>query len=447
MALLSLAFGAAEVPTLPFWLRLGATVSLIIGIVRVGGMILFDLALARAGVDVPSIVRDVLQVLIVGVLALGCLRLAGIDLLPLLTTSAVLTAVIGISLQSTLANLFSGLSLQMDRTLRSGDWISAQGHVGRIEEIGWRSTRLVTKDGDTVFVPNSGLVTGEVLNYSRPTSRHRMWVRVGFHYRHPPNVVRQTLLRAIDGVDGVLHDPPPDCIVTDFGDSAVQYALRYWIDRFDRDSHIDSEVRSRVWFAARRGALEMPYPHQTVVGEDAPPSVPKEEHTASVERLLTKIDLFSSLKDECRRQLANGMRRLEFGMGETVIRQGDSGDSLFVIQTGEVEVSVGVDGVRGGLAVLGPTQFFGEMSLITGDRRTATCIARTDLVCWVLEASVLRPVLVTQPALAEHLSAVLMDRQSGLDAERDDLSAAVRVTGTDSHRHLAGRIRHFFGLD
>ena len=94
---------------------------------------------------------------------LVCLRLAGIDVLPLLTTSAVLTAVIGLALQSTIANLFGGLSLQLDRTLGQGDWIETGSHSGRIVEIGWRSTRLVTQDGDTLFLPNSQLVTGEVL--------------------------------------------------------------------------------------------------------------------------------------------------------------------------------------------------------------------------------------------------------------------------------------------
>ena len=447
LALLSLATDASGVATLPLGLRVGATVSLLIGIGRVAGFVLFDIVLARAGMELPSIVRVVMQVVIVSVLTLGCLRLAGIDLLPLLTTSAVLTAVIGISLQSTLANLFAGLALQLDRTLRGGDWIQVHGHTGRIEEIGWRSTRLVTKDGDTVFVPNGSLVSGEVLNYSHPTSQHRMWVRVGFHFRHPPNRVRRMLVDAVVGVRGVLEDPPPDCLVTEFGESAVQYAVRYWIDDFEHDVVIDSEVRARIWYAARRSGLEMPYPIRTLVGPPTELPEPTWGDARGPEGLLARTDLFAPLADDCRHQLATGMRRVDFGAGETIIRQGDRGDSLFLIQTGEVHVLLEVEGASAGVAVSGPGKFFGEMSLMTGDPRSATCVAQTDVTCWVLDAAVLRPVLVAQPAIAEKLSEILVERQMELAAEHDDLSAAVRATAREQHQRLAGRVRHFFGLD
>lgn len=443
---LSLGANVAGVPTLPLWLQLGAAVGLIVGVVGLWGMILFDVVLARFGVDVPSIMRDLLQALVASVLALGFLRLAGIDLLPLLTTSAVLTAVIGLALQTTIANLFAGVALQVDRTLRAGDWIHVGNHIGRIEEIGWRSTRIVTKDGDTVFVPNGGLVSGEVLNFSRPTSHHRVWVKVGFHYRHQPNVVRRTLLDAMHGVDGVLHDPPPDCIVIDFADSAVTYGLRYWINRYDRDTIIDSEVRSRIWYAARRAGLEIPFPIRTLIRADEAVSEAGAVLSANRERLLAGVHLFAKLEEPARRRLAEGMRRAEFGAGETIIRQGEVGDSLFLIEHGEIEVVLGVEGATGELAVLGAGDVFGEMSLMTGDRRTATCIARTDVTCWILEKSTLQPVLAEQPALAEQLSAVLTERYVEQTAARDDLFATARKQPHEHQQYLLARVRAFFSL-
>jgi hypothetical protein len=173
-----------------------------------------------------------------------------------------------------------GLALQLDRTLGHGDWIKVHDDVGRIVEIGWRSTRILTKDGDTVFVPNGEIVTGRVLNFSPPTGVHRVSVRVGFHQRHPPEEVRDALLEAVRDAPGVLEAPPPDCIMTDFADTANVYAARYWIGDFAHDVTIDSEVRSRIWYAARRAGLEMPYPIRTVL---LPPPSEAEKDSADAE--------------------------------------------------------------------------------------------------------------------------------------------------------------------
>src|SRR5947199_9920442 len=135
-----------------------------IGLVAMAGLVVFDLVLARVGVDVPSILRDLLLVSVAVALVMGFLRLAGLDLFSLVTTSAVLTAVIGLALQSTIANVFGGLGLQLDRTLGRGEWIEVGSRVGRILDVGWRPTPLFPHDADPVVVPNSELGTGGVTN-------------------------------------------------------------------------------------------------------------------------------------------------------------------------------------------------------------------------------------------------------------------------------------------
>jgi len=144
-------------------LSLGAIAIGTMGVVSPGSLVL-----PRLRIHVPSILRDLIEVTVAVAMGMGFLRLAGLDVLSLVTTSAVLTAVIGLALQSTIANVFSGLGLQLDRTLRHGEWIEVGSRVGKILEIGWRSTRIQTKDGDTVFVPNSELVSKEVLKFGRP---------------------------------------------------------------------------------------------------------------------------------------------------------------------------------------------------------------------------------------------------------------------------------------
>src|SRR5436190_1918889 len=143
-------------------LQLVAVLALLISFVGVAGLFIFDVTLPRLHIEVPSILRDLMQVLVAVAIGMGFLRIAGLDVFSLVTTSAVLTAVIGLALQGTIANVFSGLGLQLDRTLRHGEWIEVGSQVGKILEIGWRSTRILTRDGDTIFVPNSELISKEV---------------------------------------------------------------------------------------------------------------------------------------------------------------------------------------------------------------------------------------------------------------------------------------------
>jgi small-conductance mechanosensitive channel/CRP-like cAMP-binding protein len=445
-AALCAGFGLMEAQLM---LRLGSTVALLTGLIALAGLVLFDLVLARAGVNVSSILRDLLQAATAVVVILAFLRLAGLDLLPLLTTSAVLTAVIGLALQTSIANIFGGLALQLDRTVDHGDWIQVAGQVGRIMEIGWRSTRMITKDGDTIFVPNGQLVTGDVLNFSRPTGAHRVTVRVGFHYRHPPHEISRVMLGAIRDTPGVLAHPPPDCLPLDFGESALVYAVHYWIAEFERDVTIDGDVRARIWYAARRAGLEIPFPIQTQIitaatmvhGESA------DEHAGRL-RLLTTIELFSPLDDEDREALARGMRRFDFGAGERIVRQGEAGDSLFVVHDGEVGVQLAVDGASREIATLHRGEVFGEMSLMTGAPRTTTCTARTEVTCYVIERAAFQAIVVRKPALAEQLSAILAAREVSLDAHREGLSAAARALRAAEHEsYILPRIRSLFRLD
>ena len=369
-------------------LHLAAILSLVCGLVGLAGLVLFDLVLPPLRVDVPSLVRDVVQVAVAGLAVLACLRVAGFDVLPLLTTSAVLTAVVGLALQSTIANLFGGLSLQLDRTLEQGDWIETGTHGGRIVEIGWRSTRLLTRDGDTLFLPNSELLSGSVLNLSRPTGAHRVSVRMGLHPLHPPGTVRQVMVDAIRDAPGVLAYPPPDCVVADFTDNAVVYAVRYWITEFEREGAVAGEVRSRLWYSARRAGFEQPAAPAVIAlrPEEAPggggePAKERDERTA----LLREVALLAPLDDAAREQLAAVMRRLDFAAGEPIVRQGTPGDRFYVVSRGEVRVSVEGDGARTDGATLRRGDVVGELSLRTGAPRPATYVAATEVTCYAIE--------------------------------------------------------------
>jgi small-conductance mechanosensitive channel/CRP-like cAMP-binding protein len=422
-------------------LRLLAVLCLIVALVAMGGIVFFDLLLRRH--PVPTVVRDTAQLVVVGVIFVGILYEHGFDPVSLAATGGVLTAVVGFALQSTIANVFAGVALPLEGQLAIGDWIEVDGHTGRIREMRWRSTTVVTKTGDTIILPNNQLITTTVLNYSRPSPIHRTAIRVSFHYRHPPNEVKAVLLDAVRGMPGLLAEPAPDTFPIEFAESAVTYVLRVWIDDFLRLEPIEGEVKTRVWYAARRAKLEIPYPIRTIVGASAE----VEDVTGSRVAALERVDLFAPLDGESRTRLASALHEQRFGIGEDIIRQDAPGDSLFIIARGRVEVRVSVDGAHRRLATLGPGQFFGEMSLMTGAHRTATCTALTDTVCYVIDQPAFRCVLDTRPSLAEDISSILAERQVELDESREGLGVEARARrARDARSHLLTAIRRAFAI-
>lgn len=421
---------------------------LALGLTGLCAILVFDFVLRRR--QIPSILRDLVQGVILFVIVLVVLRRSGVDPFSLVTTSAVVTAVIGLALQNTIANLFAGLALPIERTLAIGDWIRVGEHLGRIREMQWRAALIVTRDGDTVVVPNSHLLSSEVVNYSRPSDTHRVWLRVGFHYRHPPNEVRRVLLGALRGAPDVLTTPAPDCFPVEFGDSSIVYALRYWISDFERENPIDGEVRARVWYAAQRAGLEIPFPIRTIVtAGGVPEHHAAQKETELAERLaaLAGVDVFAPLEAADREVLARGMKRVHFGAGEHIIEQGEAGDSLYLIRSGEIAVHLAVDGARRQLARLNAGDFFGEMSLVTGEPRNASCTAVSDVVCYVIDHRAFRRLLDARPELAQDISAVLARRQMALDGQREGLSGEARARReAEAESNLLDRICGFFGL-
>lgn len=420
------------------------------GITGVIALLVFDILLARARVNVPELVRDILQAVAFVVIIIGVLQSHGVNLVGLITTSAVLTAIIGFSLQSTLSNLFAGLTLQMDGTLNGGDWVKVDDKVGRVLEIKWRSTLLVTRGGDLIIVPNSQMLGNQVTNYSRPTPQHRVTLRMGFGYQHPPNDVKRMLLQAVRGIPGVAAAPEPEAFPVEFGDSSVNYHLRFWIDDMNRELVVEGEVYTRVWYAAKRAGIEIPFPIRTVYMNqvtDEATARERERETAARTRALSVTELFQGLEPADLVLVAGAMQTVRFSPGELVIRQGDPGDSMYVIERGEVAVRLEVDGAEREVATLGPGKFFGEMSLLSGEPRRATCAAKTDTTCYVVDKEAFHRVLELKPRIVEDISTVLGARQSELEAERENLGAEARARrAAENSSRLMRRIRDFFNL-
>ncbi len=241
-----------------------------VGILRVIGQTLFQFVLVPFGM--PRIVEDI--AVIGGYLAWSLARLyhAGIPVSQLLTTSAVVTAVLAFSLQDTLGNLLGGLALELDDAFSLGDWIKVDDVAGRIVEIRWRSTSVETRNGETVVIPNSVLIRSRIFVVGKRTDQPLQWRRwIWFHvdFEQDPAVVIRVTEQAIRnaGIPFVSTDPAATCLFMDFDQSSARFALRYWLQRFDLDDTTDSLVRCQLFEALRAAGISPAVPRQRVALE------------------------------------------------------------------------------------------------------------------------------------------------------------------------------------
>ncbi len=417
--------------------------------------ILFDGILRGLRFEAPRLMQDMVAAGGYLVAFFVLLSAWGVNLGGIIATSAVLTAVIGFSLQDTLGNLMGGMALQMERSVRPGDWVKVGEVVGKVLEVRWRQTTIETRNWETVIVPNSVLSKNQFMilgrRHGQPLQLRRA-LEFNTDYRFPPAEVIRTVEEALRRapMQSVAAEPLPDCVLMDLRGSFYTFRVRYYLTDLNRDDPIDSLVRNRVDTALRRAGIPLTLPAQAlfVTSESEERRQRKaRDRDRSREDALRRAQLFARLSDEEIDQLADGLRFSPFAAGEVMTRQGTAGHDLYLIHQGRVGVRVQANGVETEVAELGPGAFFGERSLMTGDKRSATTVAVTDVVCYRLPKAELEGVLKRRPELAEELAEILARRENELDARRQHLNAQAREQHIESdRRRLVSQIRNFFGL-
>lgn len=436
--------------------RIAATLSGTLAAVGLGSVVLFEGLIRRVRPGLPRIVPDLVTTLAALVALMRTSSQLGFEVTGVIATSAVLTAVIGLSLQDTLGNALGGLALQLDSSIQVGDWVKLGDVAGRVSEMRWRYTAIETNDWETVVVPNSVMMRSQVVIRGRRRGEPGQWRRwVHFHvdFRHSPSDVIQVIDRALAAqpLPNVAASPAPHCIACDFGPSQTKYAVRYWLTQLAADDPTDSLVRNRIFYALARARIGLAIPAQTVfVTEDDQARHARKREAEHARRVaaLRGIDLFAGLSDVELDELAERLGRAPFAKGETLTREGADAHHLYMIQSGTVSVRVGGLEEHREVGRLQAGDFFGEMALLTGERRSATAIAVTDVDCYRLDAAAFRALLGRHPDLAQRVAQVLAERESGLVAARERLGAEQQAQ-LRAQRELAlvSKIRSFFELD
>ncbi len=379
----------------------------------------------------PAIVQDALVIGIFLVLATFVLDEK------FLTTSAVGAVVIGFALQDTLGNMFSGLAIQVEKPFRVGHWVRIGDWEGAVDEVTWRATRLRTKQGNLVIVPNSELSKQAITNYSEPAAPTRLFVEVGASYANPPNQVKDAIYEVLRREPLVLASPPPEVWLLNFADSAITYHAEFWINDFPMDDIVRDKVRTAIYYEFQRRRIEIPFPIQVQYTREETVE-PEELRIGRLQRLLTAAAPFAPLPDEDVRELARTAREHGFGAGEAIVREGEPGASAFVVSEGSVRVTIGND--QHEVSRISAGGYFGEMSLLTGDPRSATVSAATDCRVVEITADEFRRVVADNPAVLDVISADVARRREELAAAR---SAAQVVAAPEPAASLLSRVRRF----
>jgi small-conductance mechanosensitive channel/CRP-like cAMP-binding protein len=382
----------------------------------------------------PGIVQDAILVFLYVLVATFIFKET------LAATSAVGALVVGFALQDTLGNAFAGLAIQMEKPFRVGHWIAVGDFIGRVTEITWRATKLRTKTGNVVVLPNNIVSKEAVINYSEPQAPTRLEVEVGATYMLPPNYVKAAIVEALANCGRVLKEPAPDVLLVAFADSAITYRARFWVSDYERDEAARDEVRTAIYYAFQRHRIEIPWPITVEYKRPFPSDEEPAEWLVDRARLLGQIDLFGGLDAAERERLAALAHERFYGDRDRIVRQGDPGSSLFVVSAGRAVVTVEPGGE---VATIEAGGYFGEMSLLTGDPRSATVSARGDSRVFEIDAEALRAVALSDPAVLDQMAAIAAARRSELLAVRDASQAG---RAQDNAQNLLLRIKRFLRL-
>jgi hypothetical protein len=382
----------------------------------------------------PNIVQDTIVIALFAVAATMVLQDR------IFATTAVSAVVIGFALQDTLGNLFAGLAIQVEKPFRVGHWVHIAGTDGLVSEITWRATKVRTKAGNLVVVPNSTLSKDTITNYSEPMLETRVEVEVGVSYDAAPNLVKATILDAIRDEPLINGSRPPEVLLVDFGASAMLYRIRAWTTDFAADERLRDRIRSAVYYAFRRADITIPYPVQVEYSDQQPALLPAVD-AATAEGVLRRVSIFARLDDAAFGELLKAGRPATYASGEVVVRQGQPGTSMFVIVRGGAVVVLEPSGQE--VARLQEGAFFGEMSLLTGAPRTATVRATRDTDVLEITADAFRTFVLANPAALETVSLAASTRAAELEQLR---SSGGSTPVQEPPATFVNRVRRFLRL-
>lgn len=409
----------------------------------------------KTGRTIPRIIRGIISLLIYMLAIFGIVAFVYDQALTsLLATSGVIAMIIGLAVQINIANIFSGIAINLERPFRIGDWIQiGDFKEGRVIDINWRATRVHTRDDTVLSIPNSQASESSIENFSYPNEGYWKYFTVHVDPSHPPERVKKVLLDAALSSEGVSNDPPPATrflgMTAGMTGQSESWAANYLISthfrnygmKFAHNEVIWTNVWKHLKLAGIRHVMERQEVHMLLEGIK-----PKKAKMGRAVTILKEIDIFQPFSDKAKVHIAKKMKRHYFPPGQLVVRQGDEGDSLFIIVEGALGVWAQTDNGKSiEVARLGAGSFFGEMALLTGEPRTATIISITDVSLYEITKEDIYPLIKEEPEIFSPLSEVLSKRKMATE-HQTSLQEDIAQEENNLATQILGKIQQFFGF-
>jgi small-conductance mechanosensitive channel len=423
-------------------LRILLWMALVISIVRfIGNMIVSTIRGAQS--EVSSLVKTVLSIIIyiVSFFIIFQTQYPDVPLAPLFTGSTILGIVVGLALQDTLGNLFAGIALQADQPFQVGDVVTmANQQGGVVESVSWRGVKIRTFQNKLLVMSNT-VMGKEMIEVAPRDNLNARSVFFNTLYVNSPAKTIQAVRDAVRQVENVSPKIRPVVRIRNLAESGIDWEIKYWAEDYTKYPDTDALIRQRVWYVFSREKIEFAYPTRTVYMAEKREEATRVEYINTVSEKLQEIPLFVPLAEEEVERLAKASSTRIYAPGEAIVRRGQEGNSMFVIVRGGVKVQIPENDYQKTINTLRANDFFGEMSLLTGQPRTATVIAEEETEVIQIKKTALRPLFEANPHLMKAICDIIEERRTLLiSKEREEETLAAADGG------VLTSLRKFFGF-
>jgi len=420
--------------------------TLAISIVRFLDFLIFGAAFRGSNqYELSSLMRNVFSIIIyiVAFFVIFNSQYPRVDLAALFTTSTILGIVIGLALQDTLGNLFAGLAMQADQPFQIGDVISISTRgMGVVEGVSWRGVKIRTFQNKLLIISNA-VLGKEIIEVAPKDNLNARLVFFNTLYANSPAKTIQNVREAVRQVENVSQKIRPIVRIRNLGDNGIDWEIKYWLEEYSKFNDTDALVRQRIWYVFRRENLEFAYPTRTIHVETKPQESAFVETVNQIFEQLSSIPIFAPLSDEETQKLAQASSVRVYAPGEAIVHKGRAGNSMFVINRGAVKVQIMEDGQPKIINQLRENDFFGEMSLLTGQPRSATVVAEEETEVLQIKKKAIKPIFETNPNLVKAICEIIEERRKLLETHENQ-SSTLHI---DKEKGVLTSIKKFFGLN
>ncbi|OOZ41621.1 hypothetical protein BOW53_02770 [Solemya pervernicosa gill symbiont] len=384
-------------------------------LIRLIDAVVWQRLMVAHGYHAPRLLRQIIAALIWFWAACGVVSLVyGLSLTTLIAASTVSMGVAGFALQRPILDAFSGIVLALQRPFEIGDWllVDEESGVGRVTEMNWRAVHLVTPNEVTLVVPNGHFTSNQAVLYSRPQQFFRDEIKVTLPYNVTTHQGQRILLGAVNQIDEIAAIPRNSIIsIADYTERGILWRILYWCPDAGRVPVFRFKVHQNILRNLHYAGIEVPIPKLDLRRIPARPE--QSDEFSDIDPLILHIPIFVVFTKEELRQLSTQSNNRLAHAGTPLLRQGEAGDSLFILREGMLEVRKAKEGqAETVVGRIQPGDFFGEMSLLLGEPRSATVVPIVDSMIIEISRDTMTQMMQGRPELANYLAELLAERQA-----------------------------------